>query len=162
MTETTLELHRVRLPKRTLAYIRNIGPYMGDTELFKRLFNKVSGSLAKRNLFGPNSEAITVYHDDPETVAPEKQRISVGFTVADGTQPDDDIQILGLPEGDFVVGSFELLPSEYGEAWTNTFAFMGEEGLQPTGLMYESYKSDPKEHSDGRHKVDICVAVKWL
>lgn len=162
MTETTLNITRVRMPSRTLAYVRNIGPYKGNTELFEKLFGHVTNSLAKRNLIGPDMEAITVYHDDPEAVAPEKQRISVGFTVPAGTQPDRDVQIMGLPEGDFVVGSFEILPTEYGEAWMNTFAFMGEEGLQPTGLMYESYRNNPHNHPEGRHLVDICVAVKWL
>lgn len=161
MTNATLDVTTVRLPQRKLAYVRHVGPYAGDSELFGRLFGTVSSSLAARSLLKPGAEAITVYHDDPESVPADKQRISVGFTVPVDAKPNDGIQILDLPESDYVVGSFELLPHQYPEAWTELFAYMGENGLAPsTGLMYESYKNNPETHPTGKHLVDICVAVK--
>jgi AraC family transcriptional regulator len=160
MSQEILDITKVHLPKRSLAYIRNVGPYMGDAKLFARLFERVMGLLKERNVMRPDMEAITVYHDDPETVPVEKQRISVGFTVPEGTTPEGEIKILGLPESDYVVGTFELLPHEYARAWTDTFAYMGEHGYRPSGgPMYESYKNDPTEHPEGKHIVDICVAV---
>lgn len=156
----TIDVTSTRLPKRTLAYVRHVGPYTGDSELFGRLFGVVSSSLGARDLLNKGAEAITVYHDDPESVPVEKQRISVGFTVPDGTVGNDGIEILELPESDYVVGSFELLPHQYAEAWIKLFAYMGENGLAPSGgLMYESYKNNPKAHPEGKHVVDICIAV---
>ena len=42
MTEAVLDVTTVHLPERTLAYIRNVGPYAGNTVLFEQLFNRVS------------------------------------------------------------------------------------------------------------------------
>ncbi len=159
--EATLDIQKVRLPERKLAFVRHTGPYAGDTALFERLFNRVHGWIQSKGLIHENMEAITVYHDDPETVPPDQQRISVGFTLPDtfAGKPSADVQLLDLPESDYVVASYEILPRQYGEAWTSVFTFMGEHGLAPTGLMYESYKNDPHQHPEGKHLVDICVAI---
>ncbi len=161
MSMTTLDITTVRLPQRTLAYVRHVGPYMGDTELFSRLFGVVFSSLKARGLLESNAEGITVYHDDADTVPASKQRISVGCTVPHGTQANDGLDVLDLPESDYVVGSFEISPDQYPDAWTDMFAYMGENGLAPSakGVMYESYKNDPSSHPEGKHVVDICVAV---
>lgn len=158
--EATLEITTARLPKRTLAYVRHVGPYAGDSALFARLFNRVHGWIQAKGLMRPELEAITIYHDDPDSVPEDKQRISVGFTVPNGTKGEGEIETLAIPESDYVIGSFEIDPSRYREAWMSTFAYMGEHGLTPTGgPMYESYKNDPSTHPEGKHIVDICVAV---
>ncbi|MCB0717695.1 MAG: GyrI-like domain-containing protein [Bacteroidetes bacterium] len=160
MTEAVLDVTTVHLPERTLAYIRNVGPYAGNTVLFEQLFNRVSKWALGKGLLTPESEAITVYLDDPESVPEELQRINVGFTVPAGTKPDGEFHVTKLPEADYVVGSFEIAPHHYREAWMSVFAYMGESGLVPHGPMYESYKNDPSKHPEGKHVVDICVAVK--
>lgn len=152
-----------QFPKRTFAYVRNVGPYMGDSALFERLFNQVMAWAGPKGLMQrPGMESISVYHDDPEKVPAEKSRISVGFTVPEGTLPEGDIQIMELPAGKYAVGSFELLPHEYGTAWKEIYEFIFGEKLTPTsdGPVYESYKNDPRQHPEGRHAVDICVALK--
>ena len=66
------------LAPRNFYYIRNIGPYMGDTALFEGLFHQVQMWMKENNIpFTSDMEAITLYHDDPQEVPPEKQRISV-------------------------------------------------------------------------------------
>lgn len=160
ISEAVVDVAKVHLPKRTLAYIRNVGPYMGDTQLFGKLFMKVLISMEARGLMRPDTEAITVYHDDPKTTPPKEQRISVGFTVPEGTAPEAGIEILELPESNYVVGAFEIHPDEYGDAWARTMSYIEENGLTPSGgPMFESYKNDPKTHEDGKHIVEICIAV---
>jgi AraC family transcriptional regulator len=148
------------LPKRTLAYVRNVGPYMGDTELFGRLFNQVNEWAASKGHMTEKTEAISVYHDDPYTVPMDKQRISVGFTVPEGTEATDNIRIMEIPAGKYVVGSYELLPHEYGDAWMEVYNFIKTEGLESTHLNFECYKNDPETHPEGRHVVDICIHMK--
>jgi AraC family transcriptional regulator len=133
---------------------------MGDPELFERLFHEVGAWAGPKGLMQrPDMEAISVYHDDPEAIPVEKQRISVGFTVPLGTPAEGDIQMLEMPEGDYVVGAFEILPAEYGACWGEIMDYMEKERIRPTGLMYESYKNDPSQHPEGKHQVDICIAV---
>ncbi|MEL6811151.1 MAG: GyrI-like domain-containing protein [Bacteroidota bacterium] len=150
----------VELPKRTLAYVRNVGPYKGDTELFGRLFNQVVHWAAPLGLMTEKTEAISVYHDDPYTVPEEKQRISVGFTVPENSETSAGIQLMELPHGKYVVGTFEILPIEYGDAWKETYDFIQAEGIQTSDLCFESYKNDPETHPEGKHIVDICVGVR--
>lgn len=159
LTKTKASFKTEHLPKRSFAYIRNVGPYMGDSKLFQRLFNEVIAWLEGKNLLLPTAECISMYHDDPQTVPQAQQRISVGFTVPEGTEGEGNIEVMEIPEGKFFIGSFEILPDEYGEAWGELMQKMTEKKLIVGGPMYESYKNDPKNHPEGKHLVDICTAV---
>ncbi len=161
MATIILNIKTEKLPERKLAYIANTGPYKGNTELFGKLFTKVAEWGKPKGLFNnPNTEAITVYHDDPEFVPEDQLTISVGFTVQEETDPDKEIQIMELPEGLYVVGSFEIFPTEYETAWNQTFEYIKSEKLKPSGMMYESYKNEPNTHPEGKHIVDICIAIE--
>ncbi len=148
-------------PERTFAYIRHVGPYAGDTALFQRLFGEVMEWMQRESLFTPNTETITIYHDNPDSTPPEKQRISVGFTVPEKTRGEGDIQIMKIPPGHYATGRFEIGPSEYPQAWEAMFDYICDEAFTIyDGLMYESYRSDPRNHPEGKHLVDICIAVR--
>ena len=148
-------------PERTFAYVRHVGPYMGDPALFERLFRQVTPWMEKKGFFNPHAEAITIYHDDPSTIPVEKQRISVGFVIPKHIEGDHDIKVMKIPAGKYAVGSFEIDANEYGDAWEAIFSFISEHKLMlDNGLMYESYKNDPRTHPEKKHLVDICVAVK--
>lgn len=134
---------------------------MGDTVLFERLFSQVFEWLQEKDLLQPDVESISVYHDDPDKVPAEEQRISVGFTVPVGSKEEGPIKMMDLPAGKYLVGSFEINQDGYREAWEDLFEFMDDHHLKAasTGLMYESYKNDPYEHPEGKQIVDICVAL---
>lgn len=150
----------VYFPQRTLAYLFHKGPYMGNTTLFEQLFNEVSKWMTRQGLFRSTTEALTIYHDDPERVSPENQRISVGFTVPEGTNGEGNIKTFIIPAGRYAVGSFEIDVDEYGDAWKSLFDYIASEDLHPSsGIMYESYKNDPSQHPQGKHVVDIVVQV---
>ncbi len=158
--ELVSHIRIVKKPERTLAFVRNTGPYMGDQALFERLFSKVIRWARGHDLMKPDLEAISIYHDDPDHTAPEEQRISVGITVPKGTKPDGEIEIMHIPAGDFVVGSFEIYPDEYGNCWKEVMDWIPENGRKATpGPMYECYRNDPNTHPLGKHIVDICVPV---
>lgn len=152
----------VRLPKRTLACLRHIGPYKGNQDLFVSLFNKVIEWAGPKGLLkGQGVEAISVYHDATGSVPEDQEAISVGFTVPAGTGTEGDIKTLELPEALYVVGSFDILPNEYEGAWNLVFDFIKKQNLMGSEkIMYELYKNDPQMHPEGKHIVDICVAVE--
>lgn len=159
--ELVSHIRLVKKPERTFAYIRNVGPYMGNQALFKRLFSKMIHWARVNNLMQPDLETITIYHDDPEAVPADEQRISVGVTVPEGTIPGGDIQIMKIPYGDFVVGSFEIDPEDYGVAWQHVMEWVVNQELDfKLDPMYESYRNDPRKHPEGKHIVDICVPIE--
>lgn len=162
MTTTVSNIRVETFPKRLLACVKNVGPYKGDTKLFESLFTKVRNWAEPKGLLASlKTEAISIYHDNTDQVPEEKQTISVGFTVPEGTQVDEGIESLEISKGIFLVGSFEILPTEYEEAWNEMMNFMKKGKINPLdgGIVYESYKNDPRTHPEGKHIVDICIAV---
>lgn len=154
------------LPEFHAAYVRHIGPYKGDGELFESLFNKLMKWAEPRGLLRfPETKVITVYHDNPEITDDDKLRTSACISVPEDTPVDGEIGKMVIAGGKYAVARFELSGSEeYEGAWN---AFMGgwlpDSGYQPDDRpCYELYKNDPKEHPENKHIVDICVPVKPL
>lgn len=91
-------------------------------------------------------------------------RVDVCITVPEDVSVDGEIGKTTVPGGRYAVGHFELLPTEYEDAWT---AIMGgwlpESGYQCDDRpCFESYLNDPKQHPEGKCIVDIHVPVKPL
>jgi len=153
------------MPEFTVAYLRHIGPYAGDSALFERLFTKLFQWAGPRDLIRmPETKVMSVYHDDPEVTPEDKLRMSVCISVPEDTKVDGEIGKMKVPGGKFAVAHFEVAADEYGEAWN---ALMGgwlpESGYQPDDrLCYEMYLNSPKDHPEGKHIVDICLPVKPL
>ena len=151
------------LPETHVAYVRHIGPYAGDENLFKGLFGRLCQWAGPRGLIREGeSEFITIYHDDPNITAPEKLRTSVCLTVPVGTKVDGDIGTLSIPAGSYAFARFELHPSQYGEAWDSLCgSWLPDSGFEPAdGPSFEIYRNDPASHPEHKHIVDICIPVK--
>ncbi|NER17413.1 AraC family transcriptional regulator [Spongiivirga citrea] len=160
MAVITSNIVKTTLPKHTVAYISHTGPYKGDTELFGNLFNKVMEWAAPKGILqNPHTQSVSIYQDE-KNIPEDQQTIKVGFTVPEDTETEGPIKKMELPGGEYVVGSFELDPSEYGDAWKEMYEFIHKNNMKPTSeVMYESYKNDPSTHPEGKHLVDICIAL---
>ena len=154
------------MPGFHVAYVRHRGPYKGDSELFEGLFNKLMKWAGPRGLLRfPETQVLTVYHDDPKITEEDKLRLSACIKVPEDTPVEGEVGKMDVPGGKFAVGRFELAGSEeYEEAWNLVFGgWLPESGYQPDDrLCYELYQNDPKEHPEGIHIVDICLPVKPL
>ena len=154
------------MPGFHVAYVRHIGPYKGNSELFEKLFEKLMKWAGPRGLLRfPETKVLTVYHDDPNITDEDKLRTSACITVPEDTPVEDEIGEMTIPGGKFAVARFELAGSEeYEEAWNMVYGgWLPESGYQPDDrLCYEIYQNDSKEHPEGIHIVDICVPVKPL
>lgn len=154
----------------TVAYVRHTGPYFGDEELFQRLFATLYKWASPRNLIQRGvTEEIVIYHDDPDTVDPNKLRISCGISVPPGTETSGEVGTLTLPAGSYAEARFTVDATQFGGAWNWVFGvWLPESGYQPEdGLCYERYSdTDPEAEFDGSagrtFTVDICVPVKPL
>jgi len=153
------------MPELNVAYVRHIGPYQGDSELFESLFDKLMKWAGPRGLLRfPETQVLTVYHDDPKITDEGKLRTSACITVPKGTPTDGEISSMAVPGGKFAVASFEIAADEYEAAWDMLMGgWMPESGYQPDDrLCYELNHNDPKEHPEHKHIVDICVPVRPL
>ena len=153
------------MPEFTVAYVRHIGPYKGDSALFERMFNKLMTWAGPRGLLqNPGTKVMSVYHDDPKVTDETKLRTSACISIPGDTPVDGEIGKMTLAGGQFAVARFELKHDEYEAAWD---ALMGDwlpdSGYQPDDrLCYELCHTSPKDDPEGRSKVDICVPVKPL
>jgi AraC family transcriptional regulator len=153
------------MPAWPVAYVRHIGPYQGDGQLFARLFEKLAKWAGPRGLLQqPDAQFLSVYHDDPEITANEQLRVEVCLTVPENTPVEGEIGAMVIPGGKYVVGKFELAEQEYGAAWQLIYGqWLPQSGYQPDDRpAYERMLNNPDEHPEHKHIVEICVPVKPL
>jgi AraC family transcriptional regulator len=153
-----------KLPERTVAYVRYMGPYQGDAALFEKLIGRICSWAGSRDLLKPDTRLICLYHDDPEVTEADKLRVSVCVTVPENAKVDSEIGKMKIEGGSYAVAHFEINPDQYGDAWNWVYGqWLPESGYQPDDKPpFELYGPDPKEHPQGKHIVDICVPVKPL
>lgn len=151
-------------PEYHVAYVRHVGPYAGDTELFGRLFEQLIRWLGARDLLGPDTQFITIAHDDPKVTEESKLRISVCATVPKGTNVTGEIGSMTIPNGKYAVARFETSTPEIALAWEAMFSsWLPQSGYQPDDRScYEICHNDPKTHPEHKHIYDICIPVKAL
>ncbi len=148
-----------------VAYVRHIGPYKGDSQLFDKLFNKLFKWAGARDLLNfPETKCLTVYHDNPEITNENKLRTSVCISVPENTVVDGEVGKMAIPAGKCAFARFEINSDEYEDAWNTVYGvWLPESGYQPDDRpCYELYLNNPKEHPEGKHIIDICVPVKPL
>lgn len=153
------------MPELNVAYVRHIGPYKGNNELFEELFNRLMGWAGPRDLLRfPETQVLAVYHDDPKVTDEARLRTSVCITVPKNTPVDGEVGYMTVPGGKYATARFELTSDEYEEAWDAVFGvWLPTSGYQPDDRpCYELYHNDPKEHPENKTIVDIVVPVKPL
>jgi AraC family transcriptional regulator len=153
------------MPDIQVAYIRHIGSYKGDEELFGRLFGKLCTWAGPRGLLNfPETKFISIYYDDPEITDESRLRTDVCITVPADTKVDGEVGKAIIPAGKYAIAHFEITSDQYQDAWNTVFGgWLPESGYEPTnGPCYELYLNDPKEHPEHKCIVDICVPVKPL
>ena len=153
------------MPEFNVAYIRHIGPYAGDSDLFEEIFTRLMNWAGPRGLLRfPETKVIAVYHDDPKITDEDKLRLSACITVPEDTPVEGEVGKMAVPGGKFAVARFELSTDEFEEAWNMVYGgWLPESGYQPDDrLFYELYHNDCREHPEKKSIVNICVPVKPL
>ena len=146
-----------------VAYVRHIGPYAGDNELFGNLIQKLMTWAGPRGLSSfPESRLLAVYHDNPDITEEDKLRTSVCLTVPPETKAEGEIGRMNLPGGKYALARVEIDPDQYEAAWDSVYGgWLPESGYQPDDRpSMEFYLGDPNQHPEGKHVVEICVPVK--
>ncbi|MBN1782540.1 AraC family transcriptional regulator [bacterium] len=153
-----------QLEPMTVAYVRHVGPYQGNEKLFEQLFEKLMKWAGPRELVGPDTRCLTIYHDNPDLTDDDKLRISCCITVPEQTVAEGEIGRMTIPGGRYAMAHFEIDPSQYGDAWNALYGgWLPESGYQPDDRpCFELYEGHHEEHPEGKHVVNICMPVKPL
>jgi len=153
------------LEKMTIAYVRNIGPFAGNAELFADLFRRLCAWAGPRELIGPDTKMLSVYHDDPNVTDEAKLRLDIAMSIDPAQKVDGEIGKQDLPGGKYAVAHFELrAASEYQDAWNAFYHdWLASSGYQPDQRpSLEIYLNDPNKDPEGKHIVEFCIPVKPL
>lgn len=153
------------LPEMTVAYVRHVGPYQGDAKLFEGLWGSLMSWAGPRKLVNfPETQALIVYHDDPEITEKQKLRLSVCLSVPPDTQVEGAVGKMTIPGGRYALARFNLTPEQYGDAWQWVFAhWLPGSGYQPDDRpCFEMYPGGDAPDETGKVTVDIVIPVRPL
>mgnify|MGYP000866531002 CR=1 FL=1 len=153
------------IEKFEVAYVRHVGPYAGDHELFGRLFGQLARWAGPRGLLSrPDAQFLSIYHDDPGVCEEANLRTSVCVRIHADDVVDGEVGRLVIPAGAYAFARLELDPSDYGDAWGAVMGgWLPKSGYQcddrPT---MEWYLNDPESHPQKKHVVELVIPVKPL
>jgi len=164
MTKLPFQVKLHRLAPETIAYIRHIGPYKGDTELFRRLFGQLFAWAGPRNLMGPEPRYLSLFQDNPNLTPAARQRLEVALVVPPGTAPDGEVGIRALDGGLYATANVRVPLEEYAAQWD---ALVGDwlpgSGYQPDNRpAMEFYLNNPETDPEHKYHVEICLPVRPL
>ena len=150
----------LELPQMTVAYIRNMGPYNGDQELYQRHRNKLFAWAGARGLLGGKDfKYLVLYHDNPQVALSDNLRMSLCLTVPENTVVGGEIGKRKVDAARYAIGRFELTPPDFPKAWDWMYGhWLPANGFQPDDKPYfETYPEEPKGDT---FVVDFCIPVK--
>lgn len=154
----SLLLNDKEMPELNLVYTRHVGAF----DQIGMAYEKLMKWAGPRGLLSsPDAKTVTVYHDDPNVTEMDKVRQSASLVVNQEVKTEGEFGNMKVPGGKYVVGRFEILPTEFEQAWNSVCLWLSESGYQPAdGYPYELYHQDFHEHPEGKFVLDICIPVK--
>jgi AraC family transcriptional regulator len=152
------------LPAMHVAYLRHVGPFQDNPGLFEGLFRRICTWAGSRGLLGPETQYLSVYHDNPEVTEPQKLRLDVAVTVPVETPADGEVGRQTLPGGLYAVARVRIRQDQYGQAWDELMGgWFPSSGYEPDDRpCFEISLNDPGRDPEGMHEVALCEPVKPL
>lgn len=148
------------MPAMDVIYCRHRGQFDQISLAYEKLF-KWAGPRGLIDF--PNSKVLTYYHDDPKVTQLDKVRQSACLTITNDVKTEGEIGKMKISGGKFVVGHFEIGPTEFQQAWDSVCIWLAESGYQPADANpYELYHNNYKEHPENKFIVDICIPIMAL
>lgn len=162
-TQLTANVTIKEIPEFSVAYVRYIGPYAGNSDLFKGLFEKIFKWAGSRGLINfPETKCMCIYHDDPNITDEEKLRTSVCLSVPDDTEVGGEIGKMKIPAGKYAFANFRIDDTQFSQAWNMVCKeWLPESGYVPDDRpTFEMYNNDVNTDPEHKFDVDIVIPVK--
>ena len=153
-----MEVKIEKMPTRTVAYVRHVGPYQDCEPAWERLCNWAG----PKGLLGPSTEFIGISHDDPEVTPPEKIRYDACITVAAGITGDGDVSIQEIGGRDCAMA---IHTGPYGNL-INTYAYICGQWLPKAGReiasapSIEIYRNHPEDTPEDELVTEVYVPLE--
>ena len=158
------QVHVRNIAPVTVAYLRHIGPYIGNTALFRRLFGELFAWAEPRGLFGPDALWLSVFEDNPHFTPAAKQRLEVALIVPAGTPPSGKIGVRKMEAGRCATVRVRVRIEDYAAQWDRLIGdWLPGSGYQPDHRpALEFYHNNPETDPEGKYDIEICLPVQLL
>jgi AraC family transcriptional regulator len=147
-----------RIPPMRVAFKRHTGPYME----VGRTWETFVPWLGSQGLLGAETQFIGVGHDDPEVTPPEKVRYDACVTVDDRFEPEGEVGVTTIGDGEYAVtvhhGPYEKLGETYAALCGEWVPRSGRE-LRAAPCL-EFYLNDPESTESEELLTEVCVALE--
>ena len=147
-------------PPLPVAGLRQYGPYETCHKTWEKLFIWAG----KRGLVNPQTIAVGLSYDDPETTPPEKIRYDACISVSDDFVPEGEITVFEVEGGEYAVythiGSYDKIKE--------SFQRLNKEWIKSSGRLMrkapclEIYIDDPEETPEENLRTDLCIPLQPL
>ena len=154
-----------KISERKLIYVRNVGSFSGNPNIFMDLHHRLLAELIRNPIAWDRDKGFfAVYHDSSGIADDHKQRISYGVISEDEIPADKILGSFRFWENDYLVACYTLANDEYGKAWTSLFRdTIPSMGLEPAdGFCFENYAEDCYNSVSKKTVVRIGVPVKKI
>lgn len=150
-----------------VAYVRYIGSYKNLACEFSKLLEKLMKYVYDQKLIKIDElKVLAIYHDNPEFTEKHRLRTSIGMIINDNAvvKETSDIGCMIIPKGKYVVGHFEIFPSQYTKAWDFMYGeWLTNSGYKPRdSFPFEVYLNNPNMHPEHKSLVDIYLPIEPL
>lgn len=147
------------LPERTIALVRETGPYFESAE---RAWKALCGWAGPLGLIVPATLLIGIGHDDPSVTAPEAIRYDAAITLDREVQPAAPVTLGTLAGGDYAVithqGPYEKLEDTYKTVMGQWLPQSGRELRDSPS--FEAYRNDPATTPPQELLTDVHIPLK--
>lgn len=143
---------------RRLAGLAHRGPYIE----IDKAFAPAGGMMAAAGAFGPQTEMIGVYYDDPGITAEKDLNSFAGFTIAEGADVPQGLESRELAGGRYAVFTHKGPYAELHKAYNWFYgSWLPAAGHEPAdGPPCEIYRNDPRDTPPAELITEICVPLK--
>jgi AraC family transcriptional regulator len=152
------------IPDMNVAYLRHIGPYKGNVDLYTKIFSKLIKWAETHKVFNKDTKVLALYNDLPEITDEDKLKLTACLTINKEINPSPPFGRLKIIGGKYAVCRFEILTNDFEKSWN----FMYGKWLPQSGYLpddkpsFELFYNDPNEHPEHKHIVDFCIPVKRI
>jgi AraC family transcriptional regulator len=151
-------------PAITVAYVRHIGQFKGNDDLFSGAFEKLCDWAYPHGLINNQTLFLAAYYDDPQITSEDKMRTDICLSIPDNIEPAGSINKEVFPAGKYAVARIEAKTTEdFEKGWNELYrVWLLKSGHEESNdrPCLEIYRNDPKKDRSGKYIVDICVPIK--
>ena len=141
--EATMNVEIKQMPELRVATVRHVGPYMRISEAFARL----GDAAGRAGLFGPETQMIGLFHDDPETTPAAELRSDAALSVALKAKIPEGLGEAKIPAGRYAcaihLGPYAGLPDSWSRLMGQWLPASGER--MKDAVSYEIYRNTPQD-----------------